>query len=104
MEEQEKNVKDKGLQFIKAVLLHPHEAMSLLGRDRYKSLKVRLFFLIGTLAGVPLMLVILVGLFWLRNILEEREALYRLADATIETSGRSVAESLKQLQNVYNIS
>ena len=40
----------------------------------------------------------------LRHILEEREALYRLADATIDTSGRSVKESLKELQNVYNIS
>ncbi len=40
----------------------------------------------------------------LRHILEERDALYRLADATVETSGRSVEESLKQLQNMYNTS
>ena len=40
----------------------------------------------------------------LRHILEERDALYRLADAAVETSGRSIEESVKQLQNVYNIS
>jgi len=40
----------------------------------------------------------------LRHILEERDSLYRLADATVETSGRSVEESLKQLLNMYNIS
>jgi len=40
----------------------------------------------------------------LRHILEERDALYRMADATIETSGRSIEESLKQLLNAYNIS
>ena len=38
------------------------------------------------------------------SILPERDALYRLADATVETSGRSVEESLKQLQNMYNTS
>ncbi len=38
----------------------------------------------------------------LRHILEERDTLYRLADATIETSGRTIKESLLQLQNVYN--
>jgi len=40
----------------------------------------------------------------LRHILEERDILYRLADATIETSGRSIEESLRQLHNVCNIS
>jgi len=40
----------------------------------------------------------------LRHILEERDALYRLADAAIETSGHSIDESVKQLQNVHNIS
>ncbi len=35
----------------------------------------------------------------LRNILDERDILYRLADATVETSGRSIKESLKQLQS-----
>ena len=40
----------------------------------------------------------------LRHILEERDSLYRLADATVETSGRSIEDSLKHLRNVYNIS
>ncbi len=40
----------------------------------------------------------------LRHILIERDALYRLADAAVETSGRSIEESVRQLQNVYNIS
>ena len=40
----------------------------------------------------------------LRRILEERDALYRLADAAIETSGRGIDDSLKQLQNMYDIS
>ena len=40
----------------------------------------------------------------LRHILDERDTLYRLADATVETSGRSIKESLKHLETVYNIS
>ena len=40
----------------------------------------------------------------LRHILEERECLYRLADASIDTSGQSIAQSLQQLKNVYNVS
>ncbi len=70
-EDQENTNREKGMSFLKAFFLHPHEALTILGKDRYKSLKIRLFFLIGALAGVPLLLVILVGAFWLRNILDE---------------------------------
>ena len=35
----------------------------------------------------------------LRQILAERAALYGLADATVDTSGRSIEQSLRQLQN-----
>lgn len=73
-EEREKDndsQKEKGGGFIRTVFLHPHEALMLLGKDRYRSLQLRMFLLIGTLAGVPLFLVMLVGFFWLRDIFIE---------------------------------
>jgi XRE family transcriptional regulator, aerobic/anaerobic benzoate catabolism transcriptional regulator len=36
----------------------------------------------------------------LRRILERRDALYRRADATVDTSGKSVSQSLRQLERV----
>jgi hypothetical protein len=56
---------------LKTLLLHPAEATGLLGGDRYKILKIRLFFLIGALAGVPLLLVVVLGFFWLRTMMDE---------------------------------
>ncbi|MCK7472358.1 MAG: hypothetical protein MZU95_17570 [Desulfomicrobium escambiense] len=53
------------------MFLHPQEALALIGTNRYKSLRVRLFFIIGALAGVPLILVILIGFVWLRDILDD---------------------------------
>jgi two-component system NtrC family sensor kinase len=47
------------------------DAVTLLTKDRYKSLKIRIFLLIGTLAGIPLMLVVLLSYFWLQNVLKE---------------------------------
>ena len=40
----------------------------------------------------------------LRRILAERNDLYGMADAVIDTSNKTVDENLKQLQNMYNIS
>lgn len=40
---------------------------------------------------------------YLRQILDERDSLYRLADATIDTSGRTVAESLGELLKMNTI-
>ncbi len=39
----------------------------------------------------------------LRRILAERDDLYGMADANVDTSNKTVDESLKQLQNMYNI-
>ena len=40
----------------------------------------------------------------LRRILAERNELYAMADAIIDTSNKTVDENQEQLQNMYNIS
>jgi len=44
---------------------------SALSQDRYKSLRIRLFFLIAALAGVPLVVIIIIGSVWLQGALRE---------------------------------
>ncbi|HWR89061.1 MAG TPA: ATP-binding protein [Dissulfurispiraceae bacterium] len=71
MKDNTEKITEKGLSILKSLFLHPQEALALIGTNRYKSLRVRLFFIIGALAGVPLILVILIGFVWLRDILDD---------------------------------
>lgn len=40
-------------------------------RDRYRSLKLRLFLTIGSIAGTPLLIIIIICYFWVFNIIDE---------------------------------
>jgi two-component system NtrC family sensor kinase len=62
---------EKGVGLVRTLLTNPHEALTLFGKDRYKALKIRLFFLIGALAGIPLVILATLGFFWLRAALDE---------------------------------
>ncbi len=44
---------------------------SLLTKDTYKSLKIKIFLLIGMLAGVPLIIVTIASFLWLKNNVKE---------------------------------
>ncbi|MEW5746522.1 MAG: ATP-binding protein [Nitrospirota bacterium] len=52
-------------------VLHPYHSLDLLGSDRYKSLKIRIFFIINAIAGIPLLLVMIIGYLLLQSIMEE---------------------------------
>ncbi len=68
--EPKRRIKQKVIAFLKTPV-RPRDFSSALGRDRYKSLKIRLFLIIGTLAGIPLFTLMVISFFWLQNILEE---------------------------------
>ncbi len=70
-EEHERPEKDERIGLFRSFRLLAHEFPGLTARDRYKILKIRLFFLIGALAGVPLLLVVVLGFFWLRTVVDE---------------------------------
>ncbi|HSB51666.1 MAG TPA: cache domain-containing protein, partial [Dissulfurispiraceae bacterium] len=70
-EEHERSEKDERIGLFRSFRLLAHEFPGLTARDRYKILKIRLFFLIGALAGVPLLLVVVLGFFWLRTVVDE---------------------------------
>ncbi len=67
----EEPTKETRLASAKDVFLSPIRAVRAIRSDRYKSLKVRIFFTVGTLAGVPLLIVTAVCFFWLHAILME---------------------------------
>lgn len=60
---------DTRLGSAKDMLLSPIRTAAAIRNDRYKSLKVRIFFTVGTLAGVPLLIVTAVCFFWLHAVL-----------------------------------
>lgn len=41
------------------------------GRERYKSLRIRVFLIIGAIAGIPFLILMIVCLLWLQGILKE---------------------------------
>jgi two-component system NtrC family sensor kinase len=53
------------------VLFHPHDYFKILGRDRYKSLKIRIVLLDAMLSLVPLFIVVTISYFWFQHILKE---------------------------------
>lgn len=54
---------------VKEMLLSPIRTATAIRNDRYRSLKVRFFFTVGTLAGVPLLIVTAVCFFWMHAVL-----------------------------------
>ena len=53
------------------VLFHPHDYFSILGKDRYKSLKVRIVLFDAVLSFIPLFIMVTVGYFWIQHLLRE---------------------------------
>jgi two-component system NtrC family sensor kinase len=52
-------------------LFHPHDYFSILSRDRYKSLKIRIVLLDAMLSLLPLFIVVTISYFWFQHILKE---------------------------------
>ncbi len=52
-------------------LLHPRDFFSVLGKDRYKSLKIRIVLIDAILSVIPLFIVVTVSYFWFQSILKE---------------------------------
>lgn len=52
-------------------LFHPHDYFRILGRDRYKSLKIRIVLLDAMISLVPLIIVVTISYFWFQSILKE---------------------------------
>ena len=53
------------------VLFHPHDYFKILGRDRYKSLKIRIVLIDAVISLVPLFIVVTISYFWFQSILKE---------------------------------
>jgi two-component system, NtrC family, sensor kinase len=52
-------------------LFHPHDFLTVLGKDRYESLKLRIILLDVFLSLVPLVIVITISYFWFQKILKD---------------------------------
>jgi hypothetical protein len=52
-------------------LFHPHDFLTVLGKDRYESLKLRIILLDAFLSLVPLVIVITISYFWFQKILKD---------------------------------
>ena len=52
-------------------LFHPHDFLTVLGKDRYESLKLRIVLLDAFLSLVPLVIVITISYFWFQKILKD---------------------------------
>jgi two-component system NtrC family sensor kinase len=53
------------------VLFHPHDYFKILGRDRYKSLKIRIVLIDAMISLVPLFIVVTISYFWFQSILKD---------------------------------
>ncbi len=52
-------------------IFHPHDMFRILGKDRYKSLKIRIVLIDAFLSIVPLFIVITISYFWFQKILKD---------------------------------
>ncbi|HMK44536.1 MAG TPA: ATP-binding protein [Dissulfurispiraceae bacterium] len=87
--------------------LHPLRTIAAIRRDHYRSSKYRLFFMVGTLAGIPLLGVVMIGLFWLHGILEEdfnNQLKWQLdiTESSIEFFLQERISGLRYLVSVYS--
>jgi two-component system NtrC family sensor kinase len=62
--------KQKVRDFLNA-LFHPHDYFSILGKDRYKSLKIRIILIDAMLSLLPLFIVVTISYFWFQHILKK---------------------------------
>ena len=68
--EQDTSIHQKVINFLKA-LAHPRDFLRVLGRNRYRSLKIKIIFLDAILSLVPLFIVVTVSYFWFQQILKD---------------------------------
>ncbi len=52
-------------------IFHPHDVFRILGKDRYKSLKIRIVLIDAFLSIIPLFIVITISYFWFQKILKD---------------------------------
>src|SRR4030043_30222 len=62
---------DSKLTDLLKVLFHPHDYFKILGRDRYKSLKIRIVLIDAMISLVPLFIVVTISYFWFQSILKD---------------------------------
>ena len=94
--------------FMQSILRPFTNIVNAIKKDRYKSLKLRLFFYIGTLAGLPLLGIALISYFWVFNILKDefRDHLrWQIEDSqrSIESFLQEKLAGLRFLTNAYNL-
>jgi len=94
--------------FMQSILRPFTNIVNAIKKDRYKALKIRLFFYIGTLAGVPLLVIIMISYFWVFNILKEefRDHLrWQIEDSqrSIESFLQEKLAGLRFLTNAYSL-
>jgi len=94
--------------FMQSILRPFTNIVNAIKKDRYKSLKLRLFFYIGTLAGLPLLGIAMISYFWVFNILkvEFRDHLrWQMADSqrSIESFLQEKLAGLRFLANAYSL-
>lgn len=94
--------------FMQRILRPFTNIVNAITKDRYKSLKLRLFFYIGTLAGLPLLGIAMISYFWVFNILKDefRDHLrWQIEDSqrSIESFLQEKLAGLRFLTNAYSL-
>lgn len=94
--------------FMQSILRPFTNIVNAITKDRYKSLKLRLFFYIGTLAGLPLLGIAMISYFWVFNILKDefRDHLrWQIEDSqrSIESFLQEKLAGLRFLTNAYSL-
>ncbi|HSB31960.1 MAG TPA: ATP-binding protein [Candidatus Sulfobium mesophilum] len=94
--------------FMQSILRPFTNIVNAIKKDRYKSLKLRLFFYIGTLAGLPLLGIAMISYFWVFNILKDefRDHLrWQMEDSqrSIESFLQEKLAGLRFLTNAYSL-
>ena len=94
--------------FMQSILRPFTNIVNAIRKDRYKSLKLRLFFYIGTLAGLPLLGIAMISYFWVFNILKDefRDHLrWQMEDSqrSVESFLQEKLAGLRFLTNAYSL-
>ena len=94
--------------FMQSIIRPFTNIVNAIRKDRYKSLKLRLFFYIGTLAGLPLLAIAMISYFWVFNILKDefRDHLrWQMEDSqrSIESFLQEKLAGLRFLTNAYSL-
>jgi len=94
--------------FMQSILRPFTNIVNVITKDRYKSLKLRLFFYIGTLAGLPLLGIAMISYFWVFNILKDefRDHLrWQMEDSqrSVESFLQEKLAGLRFLTNAYSL-